>query len=58
MFDKQRLYEIENEVDKQIREIKIDLDKSTDSFVEGMRRGADLMFKAVREELRTEGEQE
>ena len=58
MFDNQRLYEIENEVDKQIQDIKKDKELETKAFIDGMEKGAELMFKAVREELRKEREQE
>lgn len=47
MFDKQRLYEIENEVDKQIQNIKEARELETKAFVDGMKKGAELMFKAV-----------
>ena len=52
MFDVQRLYELDNEVYKHIQRIKNDREKETKAFIEGMEKGADLMMKAVREELR------
>lgn len=58
MLDNQRLYEIENEVDKQIQDIKKARELETEAFVDGMKKGAELMFKAVREELKKEREQE
>lgn len=58
MLDNQRLYEIESEVDKQIQDIKKARELETKAFVDGMKKGAELMFKAVREELKKEREQE
>lgn len=58
MLDNQKLYEIESEVDKQIQDIKKARELETKAFVDGMKKGAELMFKAVREELKKEREQE
>ena len=52
MLDIQRLYELDQEVYKRIQDIKKDREQATKFFIEGMEKGADLMMKAVREELR------
>ncbi len=58
MLDNQRLSEIDGEVYQKIQKIKKDRELETKAFIEGMEKGAYLMFKAVREELRKENEQE
>jgi hypothetical protein len=52
MFDIQRLIELDVEVYKQIQGIKEKREKETKTFIEGMEKGAELLFKAIREELR------
>lgn len=58
MLDNQRLYEMESEVYQQIQKIKEKRELEINAFIDGMEKGAELMFKAVREELRKEREQE
>lgn len=52
MFNLQKLYELDSEVYKQIQGIKNDREKETKAFIEGMEKGADLLCKAIREELK------
>lgn len=56
MFNNQRLYEIDTEVYKQIQDIKKKRELENKAFIEGMEQGAELMVKAIREELRSEQE--
>lgn len=52
MFDEQRLYDIESEVFNRIQGIKKEREQETKAFIDGMEKGSDLMFKAIREELK------
>lgn len=56
MFNEQRLYDIEGEIFKQIQGIKKEREQETKAFIDGMVKGSDLMFKAIREELKRSDE--
>lgn len=56
MFDEQRLYDIESEVFNRIQGIKKEREQEIKAFIDGMEKGSDLMFKAIRKELKRSDE--
>ena len=52
MFNNQRLREIDAEVFHQIQDIEKKRELENKAFIEGMKKGAELMVKAIREELK------
>ena len=52
MINEQRLYDIEGEIFKKIQGIKKEREQETKAFIDGMEKGADLMFNAIREGLK------
>lgn len=54
MFNNQRLYEIDTEVYQQIQSIEKERELENKAFIEGMKQGAELMVKVIREELKKE----
>ena len=58
MLDNQRLSEIDGEVYQKIQDIRKNREQEIRAFIDGMEKGAFLMYKAVKEELKKEREQE
>lgn len=52
MFNNQRLREIDAEVFHQIQDIEKKRELENKAFIKGMQQGAEMMVKAIREELK------